>query len=64
METVYTQAFSAERSMADDLIDDYFNKIIHKKDKIDEKKYNAWLILYDKKDNDKSRNEFKAFICE
>ena len=50
--------------MADDLIDDYFNKIIHKKDKIDEKKYNAWLILYDKKDNDKSRNEFKAFICE
>ena len=62
MKTRYVQAFSEERALADKKVDDYFNNIVYSDDDIDEKKYRAWLILFDKRDCEESKKEFKEFI--
>ena len=62
MKTRYVEAFSEERALADKKVDDYFNNIVYSDDDIDEKKYRAWLILFDKRDCEESKKEFKEFI--
>jgi len=63
MKQVYMQTFSEEREKVDIVIDDYFEKIVGTTDEnIDIAKYNAWLILYGKSENDESFNEFKSFM--
>jgi integrase len=63
MKKVYTHTFSEEREKVDTVIDNYFEKVLRIKDNdIDLKKYKAWLMLYQKDDNNESLNEFKAFV--
>lgn len=63
MKKVYTHTFSDEREKVDLIIDGYFEKTLGIKEyKIDMKKYKAWLMLYDKTENDESLNEFKMFM--
>ena len=63
MKKVYTHTFSEEREKVDNIIDDYFEKTLKIKDNdIDLKKYKAWLMLYDKDENEDTLNEFKAFM--
>lgn len=64
MDTVYTQAFSSERTLADNMIDNFFNGIVSNDVVEDEKKYKAWLILFDKKDCEQSKNEFANFMSQ
>ncbi len=63
MKKVYTHTFSAEREKVDTVIDNYFETVIGiKENDIDLKKYKAWLLLYDKPDNNESKKVFKAFM--
>ncbi len=63
MKKVYTHTFSEEREKVDGVIDNYFKTALGINDEgFDTKKYNAWLMLYDKPDNEASKNEFKEFM--
>jgi integrase len=63
MKKVYTHTFSEEREKVDEVIDDYFEKVLGaKNENIDTQKYKAWLTLFDKPDNKESIDEFKEFI--
>lgn len=63
MKKVYTHTFSEEREKVDEVIDDYFEKVLGTtNENIDTQKYKAWLILFEKSDNKESLDEFKKFI--
>lgn len=63
MKKVYMRTFSEEREKVDDIMDGYFGQIVEPLDEdVDIKKYNAWLMLYDKPDNTESLDEFKSFM--
>ncbi len=65
MKRVYTHTFSDKRLETDNVIDQYFEEVLDIKSKdatFDEKKYKAWLILFDKPDNKKSMRAFKEFM--
>lgn len=63
MKQIYTHTFSDGRIKADDTIDRYFENLL-KNDPvdIDQKKYKAWLLLYEKEDSEQSKKEFLAFM--
>jgi integrase len=58
MKKVYTHTFSDERIKVDTVIDDYFEKALGIKEDVDQKKYHAWLTLFDKPNTDESVTEF------
>ncbi|WP_313132581.1 site-specific integrase [Anaerocolumna sp.] len=63
MKKVYTHTFSKEREIVDEVIDDYFQKMLQvKNENVDIQKYKAWLTLFGKPDNEESMNEFKEFM--
>lgn len=63
MKKVYTHTFSQGRQGADDMMDDFFNKIITPQPQLaDQKKYQAWLTLFDKNASEESLREFKKFM--
>lgn len=63
MKKVYTHTFSEEREKVDSIIDDYFKNLLKiANNDIDIKKYKAWLMLYDKEENEETLKEFKAFM--
>lgn len=63
MKKVYTHTFSDEREKVDAVIDNYFESVMKTANNdVDIKKYKAWLMLYDKTENDNSLDEFKAFM--
>ncbi len=64
MKKVYTHTFSDERMKVDAVIDDYFEKALGIKEDVDQKKYHAWLTLYDKPDTDESIDEFKKYLTQ
>ena len=60
MQGTYMQIYNSERIKVDNTIDTYFeNELFVKKD-ID-KKYAAWLTLFDKTDCEESRKEYESF---
>ncbi len=63
MKKVYTHTFSEEREKVDGVIDNYFEKALGiNNEDVDIKKYKAWLMLYEKPDNEISKTEFKEFM--
>ena len=66
MKSTYMQTFSAERTAVDDKIDNYMYDVIfnNSAERIREKKYNCWLILFDKTDNDLSKKQFEKFCSD
>ncbi len=63
MKKVYMQTFSEEREKVDDVIDNYFEKIMNpEEDEIDKSKYQAWLTLYEKEDSRENKKEFFKFM--
>ncbi|MFT4144058.1 MAG: hypothetical protein QM644_06335 [Mobilitalea sp.] len=63
MKQIYTHTFSKELEKVDTLIDSYFRTVVGTKDTdIDLKKYKAWLMLYDKVENEEAIEEFKSFM--
>lgn len=66
MKSTYMQTFSAERTAVDEKIDNYMYDVIfnNSAERIREKKYNCWLILFDKTDNDLSKKQFKKFCSD
>ncbi len=62
MKSNYVQQFKTARSDVDKKIDDYFNMSLFNKDSEQDKKYQSWLTLFDKKDTPESQKEFKAFM--
>lgn len=66
MKSTYMQTFSAERTAVDEKIDNYMYDVIfnNSAERIREKKYNCWLILFDKTDNDLSKKQFIKFCSD
>lgn len=66
MKSTYMQTFSAERTAVDDKIDNYMYDVIfnNSAERIREKKYNCWLILFDKKDTDLNKKQFEKFCFD
>ena len=63
MKQIYTHTFSDGRIKADDTIDRYFENLLENDPvDIDQKKYKAWLLLYEKEDSEQSKIEFLAFM--
>ncbi|MDF2608916.1 MAG: Integrase [Lachnospiraceae bacterium] len=63
MKRIYTHTFSEEREKVDIAIDNFFEKALGiKDDGIDLKKYKAWLMLYDKAENEETMKEFSTFM--
>lgn len=63
MKRVYTQTFPEERIKVDNIVDDYFEKIVEpESEEIDKNKYQAWLTLYEKRDCRQSKKEFLRFM--
>lgn len=60
MQGTYMQIYKSERIKVDETIDNYFEKELLGEKVIDEK-YNAWLVLFDKKDCEESRKEYEKF---
>ena len=60
MQGTYMQIYKSERIKVDETIDSYFAEEVLKEKAVD-KKYNAWLVLFDKKDSEESRNEYEKF---
>lgn len=60
MKNTYMQVYDTERVKVDNKIDEYFGNIIEPKN--DNKKYEAYLTLFDKTDCPKSRKEFLDFV--
>ncbi len=59
MKSVYMQTFDEDRAAVDASIDEYFSSIVGQR--ADDGKYNAWLTLFDRKDNVANRKAFEAF---
>lgn len=57
MQKTYMQIYSSERTKVDNTIDEYFQTELLKEKKKD-KKYEAWLTLFDKNDCEESRKEY------
>lgn len=65
MKRVYTHTFSDKRMETDAVIDEYFENAFGLSDanqSIDRKKYQAYLILFDKDDCAESLNSFQEFM--
>ena len=62
MKKVYTQTFPEERVKVDDTVDSYFNNLVYVDSDIDNKKYSAFLTLFELRDNEKSKAYEKSFI--
>jgi len=63
MKRVYMQTLPDERRKVDAMIDNYFENIIKPEvGEIDQKKYQAWLVLFEKEDSEDSKNEFLLFM--
>lgn len=64
MKKTYMQIYAQERVAVDDTIDDYFSDALNLEPSIvgDKEKYNAWLLLFDKKDSIDSQNEYLEFV--
>ena len=62
MKSNYVQQFKTARSEVDKKIDDYFNASLLNKNPEQNKKYQSWLTLFDKKDTPDSVKEFEAFM--
>lgn len=61
MQGTYMQVYDSERIKVDDTIDNYFlNEVLETK--VVDEKYNAWLVLFDKKDCEESRKEYTEFV--
>lgn len=60
MQGTYMQIYKSERIKVDETIDSYFEEEVLKEKVIDEK-YNAWLVLFDKKDCEESEKEYEEF---
>ena len=60
MQGTYMQIYKSERIKVDETIDSYFKEEVLEEKRVD-KKYNAWLTLFDKKDCEESRNEYTEF---
>ena len=61
MQGTYMQVYDSERIKVDDTIDNYFlNEVLETK--VVDEKYNAWLVLFDKKDCKESRKEYAEFV--
>ena len=63
MKGTHMQTFNSARAEVDNKIDDYFNKTLFGEDIEMKNKYNSWLILFDKKDCEKSKEEFREFLA-
>lgn len=62
MKGTYMQIYDQERIAVDNKIDAYFENALGLNDNgLDKEKYNAWLILFDKKDTPENRSEFIKF---
>ena len=62
MKKVYTQTFPEERVKVDDTVDSYFNNLVYVDSDIDNKKYSAFLTLFELRDNEKSKAYFRE-LC-
>lgn len=63
MKKVYTQTFPEERERIDNIIDGYFQELVEPEAQgFNQKKYQAWLILFDKTESEESKKEFLEFI--
>ena len=60
MQGTYMQVYNSERIKVDNTIDEYFETELFE-NKTTDKKYAAWLTLFDKKDCEESRNEYQIF---
>ena len=60
MQGTYMQVYNSERIKVDNTIDEYFETELFEHNTMD-KKYEAWLTLFDKEDCEVSRNEYKKF---
>ena len=66
MKSTYMQTFSSERTAVDEKIDNYMSDVIfnNSAERIREKKYNCWMVLFDKKDNKTNRKQFEKFCID
>lgn len=65
MKRVYTHTFSDKRIETDAVIDGYFENALglsSRTEEIDQRKYQAYLILFEKEDCRKSLEEYKEFM--
>ena len=65
MKNVYTHTFSEARNAVDNQIDEYFYTNVIKAAQIppqDTEKYKSWLVLFDRTDSEKSRQDFADFM--
>ena len=60
----YMQTFETARVEVDHKIDEYFNQSLfgNSEDLIYKKKYNSWLVLFDKEDCPESKKQFDLFM--
>ena len=61
MQGTYMQIYNSERTKVDNTIDNYFEKELLN-EKIADEKYNAWLLLFDKKNCEESHVEYSNFL--
>lgn len=64
MKGTYMQTFETARAEVDHKIDEYFNQSLfgNSEDLIYKKKYNSWLVLFDKEDCPESKKQFDLFM--
>lgn len=64
MKRTYMQTFETARAEVDHKIDEYFNQSLFRnsEDLIYKKKYNSWLVLFDKEDCPESKKQFDLFM--
>lgn len=59
MKSVYTHTFSKERQLVDDKIDAFFDSVVGEKEV--DKKYLAWLVLFDLQDTKENAEKYKIW---
>lgn len=69
MKDTYMQTFSKQRIEVDNMIDNYFETSLLSSSVpadilFDPEKYKSWLFLFDKEDNESSKQEFLDFAKE
>lgn len=66
MKSIYQQTFSSERERVDALIDDYFQTTLLRDNSNPEqkRKYECWLVLFDRPDTEESRKSFQTFCIK
>lgn len=63
MKKVYTQTFPEERERVDNVIDGFFENIVRPEAQgFNQKKYQAWLILFDEADTPDAKKKFLEFM--